>query len=148
MGMNWKVVKDLRTRAQDEALHKVEESAEKQQQTMESLNQILSFIRDYKDQLNQFETQGAPIASIIRTRHFIDKLTASAAAQEQLLVQLSFVTQQDKMQLIERRAELKAIEKLELNEIEQHRRHQQSIEAKELDELARRQFMANSHSHS
>ncbi|NRP14433.1 flagellar export protein FliJ [Marinobacterium sp. xm-a-152] len=148
MGMNWKVVKDLRTRAQDEALHKVEESAEKQQQTMDSLNQILSFIRDYKDQLTQFESQGAPIASIIRTRHFIDELTASAAAQEQLLVQLSFVTQQDKLQLIERRAELKAVEKLELNEIEQHRRYQQSIEAKELDELARRQFMANSHSPS
>lgn len=143
MSTNWQVVYDLRLREQEEAKIRVQESRLGEQKTLASLNQVLSFLGEYKLSLSQLEAEGAPIATIIRTRAAIKQLAESAAQQEQLLVRLSFVLQQNEKHLVECSAKLRAAEKLQDNAVQSQRRLRQVAEAKELDEMARRQYMAN-----
>lgn len=143
MGTNWQVLRDLRSRAQDRAQERVKESSAREQKTVASLNQILELIREYKSELAKYEADGAPISTLVRTRAAIKQLSDSAARQEQLLLELSYVLQQDKKDLLACSCELKAVEKLQGNARALALKTRRHKEDKELDELARRQYMAN-----
>lgn len=143
MGTNWQVLRDLRSRAQDRAQERVKESSAREQKTVASLNQILELIREYKSELAKYEADGAPISTLVRTRAAIKQLSDSAAKQEQLLLELSYVLEQDKKDLLACSCELKAVEKLQGNARALALKTRRHKEDKELDELARRQYLAN-----
>jgi len=75
----------------------------------------------------------------------LQQLIQSSAQQESLCIQLTYQAQQDQAELMRCRADLKAIEKLDEKDRHLERKKIAEREAKDLDELARSQFLGNLH---
>ncbi len=141
----WETLKDLRQRKVDHAQALLLETEKRKKEAVQSLNQVLGYIKEYRAQIKADENATVSVSNLSRSRHFLQQLIQSSAQQENLCIQLTYQAQQDQAELMRCRADLKAIEKLDEKDRHLERKKVAEREAKELDELARSQFLGNLH---
>lgn len=143
MASKWETVKGVRKRELERTQARASRNRQQRQEAVDSLNQILQYIGEYREQMERAEQDGVPVSSLSRLRRFLQQLVQASAAQEQLLIQLSVRVQEDQASLMRCRADLKAVEKLQDNEIASQKRELARRESRDNDELARRRFLAD-----
>jgi len=141
----WETLKDLRQRKVDHAQALLLETEKRKHDAVQSLNQVLSYIKEYRAQIKADENATVSVTNLSRSRHFLQQLIQSSVQQENLCIQLTYQAQQDQAELMRCRADLKAIEKLDEKDRHLERKKVAEREAKELDELARSQFLGIFH---
>ena len=77
MANKWDLVKGVRERKLSHVQTLAMDSAKRADDVNQSLEQVKSYISDYKAQLSGDEKQGVSVTSLARTRNFIQKLAAS-----------------------------------------------------------------------
>jgi len=140
MANKWDLVKGVRERKLSHVQTLAMDSAKRADDVNQSLEQVKSYISDYKAQLSGDEKQGVSVASLARTRNFIQKLVGASNEQEKLLSKLKQQAEQDQLKLNQCRADVKAVDKLQEKDREKQKRAAAKKEAHLMDELASRRF--------
>jgi len=140
MANKWDLVKGVRERKLSHVQTLAMDSAKRANDVNQSLEQVKSFISDYKAQLSGDEKQGVSVTSLARTRNFIQKLVGASNEQEKLLSKLKQQAEQDQLKLNQCRADVKAVDKLQEKDREKQKRAAAKKEAYLMDELASRRF--------
>jgi len=140
MANKWDLVKGVRERKLSHVQTLAMDSAKRANDVNQSLEQVKSFISDYKAQLSGDEKQGVSVTSLARTRNFIQKLVGASNEQEKLLSKLKQQAEQDQLKLNQCRADVKAVDKLQEKDREKQKRAAAKKEAHLMDELASRRF--------
>ena len=140
MANKWDLVKGVRERKLSHVQTLAMDSAKRANDVNQSLEQVKSFISDYKAQLSGDEKQGVSVTSLARTRNFIQKLVGASNEQEKLLSKLKQQAEQDQLKLNQCRADVKAVDKLQEKDREKQKRAAAKKEANLMDELASRRF--------
>lgn len=140
MANKWDLVKGVRERKLSHVQTLAMDSAKRADDVNQSLEQVKSFISDYKAQLSGDEKQGVSVTSLARTRNFIQKLVGASNEQEKLLSKLKQQAEQDQLKLNQCRADVKAVDKLQEKDREKQKRAAAKKEAHLMDELASRRF--------
>ena len=140
MANKWDLVKGVRERKLSHVQTLAMDSAKRADDVNQSLEQVKSYISDYKAQLSGDEKQGVSVTSLARTRNFIQKLVGASNEQEKLLSKLKQQAEQDQLKLNQCRADVKAVDKLQEKDREKQKRAAAKKEAYLMDELASRRF--------
>lgn len=140
MANKWDLVKGVRERKLSHVQTLAMDSAKRANDVNQSLEQVKSYISDYKAQLSGDEKQGVSVTSLARTRNFIQKLVGASNEQEKLLSKLKQQAEQDQLKLNQCRADVKAVDKLQEKDREKQKRAAAKKEANLMDELASRRF--------
>ena len=140
MANKWDLVKGVRERKLSHVQTLAMDSAKRADDVNQSLEQVKSYISDYKAQLSGDEKQGVSVTSLARTRNFIQKLVGASNEQEKLLSKLKQQAEQDQLKLNQCRADVKAVDKLQEKDREKQKRAAAKKEANLMDELASRRF--------
>jgi len=140
MANKWDLVKGVRERKLSHVQTLAMDSAKRANDVNQSLEQVKSYISDYKAQLSGDEKQGVSVTSLARTRNFIQKLVGASNEQEKLLSKLKQQAEQDQLKLNQCRADVKAVDKLQEKDREKQKRAAAKKEAHLMDELASRRF--------
>jgi len=140
MANKWDLVKGVRERKLSHVQTLAMDSAKRADDVNQSLEQVKSYISDYKAQLSGDEKQGVSVTSLARTRNFIQKLVGASNEQEKLLSKLKQQAEQDQLKLNQCRADVKAVDKLQEKDREKQKRAAAKKEAHLMDELASRRF--------
>jgi len=141
----WETLKDLRQRNVDNAQALLLETEKRKQEAVQSLNQVLIYIKEYREKIKAEEKGTASAANLSRSRRFLQQLINTSVQQENLCIKLSHQADQDQAELMRRRADLKAIEKLDEKDKRVERQITTKREVKDLDELSRSRFLGNLH---
>ena len=140
MANKWDLVKGVRERKLSHVQTLAMDSAKRADDVNQSLEQVKSYISDYKAQLSGDEKQGVSVTSLARTRNFIQKLVGASNEQEKLLSKLKQQAEQDQLKLNQCRADVKAVDRLQEKDREKQKRAAAKKEANLMDELASRRF--------
>ena len=140
MANKWDLVKGVRERKLTHVQTLAMDSAKRANDLSQSLEQVKSYISDYKTQLSGDEKQGVSVTTLSRTRNFIQKLVGASNEQEKLLSKLKQQAEQDQLKLNQCRADVKAVDRLQEKDREQQKRTAAKKEAHLMDELANRRF--------
>ena len=141
MASKWKILMDLRKRKLEQVQVRSNHSLQRQHEAAKSLEQIVEYIQEYQERISVAERSTVSASDIVRARNFLNHLVQTSIEQERVLLRLTQRAQNDQKKLLECRADLKAVEKLEANEESAAAQLYAQREAKDLDEFARHQFM-------
>ena len=143
----WEILKDLRQRKVDHTLALMLDTEKKKNDAVDSLNQILNYIKEYRKQIKADENAIVSATELARSHRFLQQLIQTSVQQEGLCIQLAYQLKQDQSELMRLRSDLKAIEKLDEKERQSQQKSIVTREARALDELARSQFLGKLHPH-